>query len=182
MEQLTPKRFVVPETVVSHFHINPGETIADLGAGKGYFLAALADAVGDDGVVYACEIQRQLVESLGDQARSYSGGVVRPVWGDLEHPQGTKIPTDAVDKAILVNTLFQLEDKPTAVSEIQRLVRPGGKVFVIDWTEPWGGLGPRADMVCTEKEATALFEQAGLVLEAEFPAGDHHYGISFRNV
>ena len=181
MEQVLPKRFVIPSVVVSHFHIHPGDTVADLGAGNGYFLSELVAAVGERGLVYACDIQRPLVESIGDQARTYPDGVVCPLWGDLEAEQGTKIPTDAVDRAIVVNTLFQIEDKEAAVKEIRRLVRPGGKVFVIDWTEPWGGLGPRADMVCTEQQASALFEQAAFVQEMTFPAGDHHYGLAFRN-
>lgn len=181
METTQPKRFVVPSLVVSHFHINPGETVADLGAGNGYFLSELVAAVGEEGVVYACDIQRPLIESLGDQARTYPDGVVRPIWGDLEQKNGSKIATDTVDRAIMVNILFQIQDKSAAVAEIQRLVRPGGKVFVVDWTEPWGGLGPREDMVCSEEEAVRHFEQAGLVLENTFPSGEHHYGLAFRN-
>ncbi len=182
MEHLTQKRFVEPSVVVTHFHIMAGDTVADLGAGNGYFLDSLVNAVGDEGTVYTCDIQRPLVESVGDQARRYPDGLVCPLWGDLETIEGTKIPTDSVDRAILVNTLFQIKDKETATKEIQRLVRPGGKVFMIDWTEPWGGLGPRADMVCDETAAVQLFESTGFVMEADFPAGEHHYGIAFRNI
>lgn len=180
MDMMQIKRFVVPSIVISHFHINPGDTVADLGAGNGYFLDALAGAVGKSGTVYMCDIQKPLVESLGDQARAYPDGLIHPIWGDIELPHGTKIPTDSVDRAVLVNTLFQIVDKNAAVSEIQRLLRPGGKLFIIDWTEPWGGLGPREDMVYKKDAAVALFENSGFVFEADFPAGDHHYGIALR--
>lgn len=175
-----PKRFVQPDVVVSHFHIRPGDTVADLGAGSGYFLPALAAAVGPEGRLFACEIQKPLVEKLGEYIRTAGWDQVAPVWCDLEAEQGSKLAEASVDIGVLVNTLFLLEDKATALTEIDRIVRPGGKVCVIDWSESFAGLGPSPDMVITKGEVTDLFEGQGWTLETEFPAGEHHYGLAFR--
>jgi len=173
-------RFVVPQVVASHFHIREGDTVVDLGAGSGYFLPVLVERVGATGTVLACEIQKTLVEKLGNLARQNGWSTVQPIWSDLEEVEGTKIPSDSVDVALMVNTFFQLEDKPTALAEVERILRPGGKFFVIDWSESFGGLGPQPGDVVSAETAEALVETAGFVLDRSFDAGDHHYGLAFR--
>ena len=56
MNFVLPGRFVIPDVVSTHFHFNPGDTVADFGAGNGFFLKPLSKAVGSDGIVYACEM------------------------------------------------------------------------------------------------------------------------------
>lgn len=182
MDTLTSGRFVIPDVVTSHFHLNVGDTVADFGAGRGFFIKSLAQAVTDMGKVYACEIQKQLVDALGDTARSLGLTNVYPLWCDLEEENGIKIVDEELDVAILVNTLFMIGDKKTAIIEMGRTLRSGGKFFLIDWTESFEGLGPHKDHVFSAEEATNLFEDNGFVLEREFPAGDHHYGLAFRKI
>ncbi len=173
-------RFVVPSVVATHFQLRPGDKVADFGAGSGYFLETLSKLVGDEGSVYACEIQKQLVEKIGDLVRLKNLSNVDPLWSDVEEIEGTKIPTGILDAGILVNSLFQFEQKEIALQEIFRTLRNGGKLFVIDWANSFSGMGPQADQVVDKDEAMALCETAGLVLEREFDAGDHHYGLAFR--
>ena len=174
------KRFVVPEVVVTNFHLRPGDKVADFGAGRGFFIKALSTQVGREGTVYALEIQKQLVEAIGELVRLEHLGNVSPIWCDIEELNGSKVPTDILDAAIVVNSLFQMEDKATALQEIKRTLRPGGKLFIIDWSESFGGLGPHPDQVLSEGAARAQVEQQGFVFERSFDAGDHHYGLAFR--
>ena len=173
-------RFVVPEVVATHFHINEGDLVADFGTGSGFFLKTLATAIGEEGRIYACEIQKQLVEKVGGLARTLGIQNVHPLWCDIEEENGIKIANEELDAAILVNTLFMIEDKDTAVKEMGRTMRSGGKFFVIDWTESFAGMGPAPDQVVSAADATALFESHGFVFERDYPAGDHHYGLAFR--
>ena len=182
MNTIIGGRFVVPEVVSSHFLLNEGDTVADFGAGSGYFLRALSSAVGTTGKVYACEIQKSLVEKVGDLARMQGLNNVYPIWCDLEEPRGIKISDNELDAAVLINTLFIIENKEAAVLEMGRTLRSGGKMLVIDWTESFGGLGPQAGHVIDKDSATALFEENGFLLEREFPSGDHHYGLAFRKL
>ena len=62
-------QFIDPSTVVTHFHLREGDRVADFGAGSGSYLPALSRAVGATGRVYACEIQKVLVEKLGGLIR-----------------------------------------------------------------------------------------------------------------
>lgn len=182
MNTLIGGRFVMPDKVVTHFHLREGDLVADFGAGSGFFLKALSGAVGGSGRVYACEIQKQLVEKLGDHARALGLHNIHPLWCDLEEANGIKIGTGELDAAILVNTLFLIEDKETAIKEMGRTVRSGGKFFVVDWTESFAGMGPSQQAVVSTGEVVDLLESNGFVFEREYPAGDHHYGLSFRKV
>jgi ubiquinone/menaquinone biosynthesis C-methylase UbiE len=177
-----PNNFVVPEVAVSHFHIKAGDTVADFGAGSGHFLRALSERVGSEGRVYACEIQKGLVEKVSDLARKEGLLNIHPLWCDLEEPNGIKIKDSSVDVGVLVNTLFQLEDRDAGTKETIRTIRQGGRLVVIDWTDSAGGLGPAQGHVISLHEATSLLEAQGLVLEQEFPTGSHHYGVSFRKL
>lgn len=174
------RTFLVPERVATHFHIRPGDRVGDFGAGAGAFSAVLSKLVGPQGRVYACEIQKALVEKLTDQIRRDRLGNVEVIWGDLEEAQGTKIKDGTLDAAIIVNTLFQIEDRQTAIGEMARTLRAGGKLFIIDWAESWGGIGPEPAQVLDESEARALGEGAALSFERSFDAGGHHYGLAFR--
>lgn len=176
------KRFVDPGVVVSHFHLREGDSVADFGAGSGYFVELFSKRVGQNGKVYACEIQKDLVEKIGNQARTKNISNIYPLWCDLEVANGIKIADGTLDIGVLINTLFQLEDKKEALGEINRTIRSGGKLFVIDWSESFGGLGPQQNDVCDAHQAQALIEASGFVYENTFDAGDHHYGISFRKI
>ena len=182
MDMNTPMggRFVIPETVSTHFHLKEGDMVADFGAGSGFFLKPLSQAVGDAGRVFACEIQKGLVETLGDQARLQNLSNIHPLWCDLEEENGIKIGTGELDAAIVVNTLFMIDDKETAIKEMGRTVRSGGKFFVIDWTESFAGIGPQPGNVMTAEDTKVLLENNGFVYEREYPAGEHHYGLAFR--
>ena len=154
--------------------------MADFGAGSGFFLKPLSRAVGDAGIVYALEIQKTLVESLGVLINRENLGNVRPLWCDIEKLGGSKLPDSGVDVVILANTLFQVEEHSAVVAEIHRVLRSGGKAVVIDWTESWGGLGPQPSDIVSQETTEQLFEQAGFTTEGTFDAGDHHYGVAFR--
>lgn len=175
-------RFVVPEVVVSHFNIQEGDQVADLGAGSGFFLESLSNAVGGNGRVYACEIQRVLVDKLGDFIRIKGLGNVNVLWSDIEAENGTKISDYTLDAAVTVNTFFQFENKPAALKEIHRILKTGGNFHLIDWSESFAGMGPSPRDVLTKETAIDFAEESGFVLVREFPAGDHHYGLTFRAV
>lgn len=173
---------MAPEALVTHFYLKEGDRVADFGAGSGFFIKPLSLAVGQQGKVYACDIQKVLVEKLGDFARLAGLGNVHPLWCDLEEINGIKLPNQTLDAGILVNTLFQLEQKSLAITEMRRVLRPGATLFVIDWSESFGGLGPRTQDVVDKDAAIAIFEEQQFILDREYPAGDHHYGLAFRKI
>jgi len=175
-------RFADPSAMVTHFHLREGDAVGDFGAGTGNFMKYLSTAVGGAGKVYAFEIQKGLVDKIGIRAREERLMNVQPMWCDLEAEGGTKLADGILNIGILTNTLFQLEQKETALKEIARVMRKGAKLFVTDWTDSFGGMGPKPQDVVRESDARMLVERAGFSFERTYPAGDHHYGLAFRKL
>jgi ubiquinone/menaquinone biosynthesis C-methylase UbiE len=172
--------FIQPAIVSTHFHLRPGDSVGDFGSGAGNFTAVLSRLVGAEGRVYACEIQKNLAEKLADKIRRERLSNVEVVWGDLEEPRGTRLEDGSLDAAVIINALFQMENRAGAIEETVRTLRTGGKLFIIDWSESWNGMGPPPGHVLSRDEAMSLAESAGLTFEREFTAGSHHYGLAFR--
>jgi len=174
--------FANPEIIATHFHLIEGDTIIDLGAGSGNYMEPLSKAVGESGRVYLGEVQKSLVDTLDNRAQELHLSNIYPLWCDIETVGGIKLKDESLDAALLSNTLFQVEDKNSVAIEICRVLHKGGRLFVVDWTESFGGLGPHPDHVITQEVAKSLFEKNGFSYESDFSAGDHHYGMTLRKV
>jgi len=173
-------RFVVPSIVVSQFHLREGDVVADFGAGSGFFIDVLSKSVGPEGRVYALDIQKMLVEKVGAMVQSQGLQNVDTRWCDFEAAEGSRLQADELDAAIVVNTLYQVENKPAFLTEIHRTLRTGGKLLIIDWSDIETGMGPNAEHLITSAASVALCESHGFVLDRDFPAGEHHYGLALR--
>lgn len=173
-------QFVIPERVVSHFHLREGDLVGDFGAGSGFFIPTLSRAVGESGKIYAFEIQKQLIEKISSEAEKGRLTNVHVVWCDIEEAGGCKADDAGLDAGVLANTLFQMEDKKQALTEIGRLLRAGGKLFVIDWSESFDGLGSVPEAVVSKEDARELIESCGFKHVRDFEAGEHHYGLAFQ--
>ena len=174
--------FMDPRATASHFHLHEGDIVADFGAGTGSYLKILSELVGTSGCVYACEIQKSHVDEMNTFIKKERLSNVRPLWCDLEAVHGTKLGDGVLDAGILVNTLFQIEEKEKALQEIARVMHKGAKLILIDWTDSFGGMGPLATEVFTKEKAQTLLTRSGFEYVRDFPAGDHHYGLAFRRV
>lgn len=173
-------RFADPKANVAQFRLGPGMLVADFGAGIGEYTLAAAREVGRRGRVYAIDIQQELLSRIKNAATREKLENVEIVWGDVESKGGSRLPDASVDAIIVSNTLFLMEDKDKMAEEASRIVRRNGRALVIDWKDSFGGLGPTAESVVSEKEAKALFEKHGFVMERDMQAGAHHYGIVFK--
>ncbi len=171
--------FADPIKNIESFSLISGMTIADLGAGSGAYTVPIARAVGGLGKVYAVDVQKDLLTRIKNDANKQHLMNIEVVWGDIEKRGGTKIREGCIDGAIASNILFQLHDKEGFRDEVKRILKPGGRVFIIDWTDSFGGLGPQQASVFSLASCKSLFSN-GFSVEKEFSAGTHHYGIIFK--
>ncbi len=172
--------FTDPLHTISQFELQSGSRVADLGAGSGLYSLAAARAVGDAGKVYAIEVQKDLLERLKHAAKQERMHNIEVLWGDIETPKGTHLKDHTVDAAIASNVLFQVEHKEGFIAEMKRVLKPGGRVLLVDWSASFGGMGPHADAVVGAQFAQKLFETAGFSLLKKIEAGTHHYGFIFK--
>jgi ubiquinone/menaquinone biosynthesis C-methylase UbiE len=169
--------FSDPKTNVLQVGLREGMKVADLGAGSGHYTLAAAAAVGHNGKVFAVDVQEDVLKHLIDSARMLGLRQVEIVWGNVEKKGGTKLQSGAVDVVLCCNVLFQIEHREAFFEELDRILKKGGKVLIIDWAGSYGGVGPSPAHVVDEHAAEKLFIDHGYHKVKNFRAGAHHYGI-----
>ncbi len=174
--------FSEPEKNIDQFHIDPGMVVADLGAGTGAYAFPLAKAVGPSGKVYAVDVQKELIAKLKSDANQKQITNIEIIWGDLDDPKGTTLRESSVDRIVVANTFFQIEDKDEFMKEVHRILRTNGLLLFIDWKGSFGGVGPKGEDIVTPDVVRTLFEDAGFTFERDVQAGDHHYGMIFKEL
>ncbi len=171
--------FSDPDSNLNQFDIKDGMHVADLGAGSGFYSILVGKRVGPSGRVYAVDVQKDLLERLKKVANKEHVFNIEVIWGDIEKLGGTKLREGSIDRVIASNVLFQVEHKKDFCIEMKRILKPGGKVLLVDWLDSYAGMGPAASSVFLPAQAEDLFEKEGFKLEKDFSAGDHHYGLIF---
>jgi ubiquinone/menaquinone biosynthesis C-methylase UbiE len=172
--------FLEPEKNISQFHIDPGMKVADLGAGTGFYAFLMAELVGPLGKIYALDIQKDLLNKLKKDAVEKNINNIEVIWADLDEINGTTLQDSYVDRVAITNSLFQMENKDNTIKEAYRILKPKGKLLLIDWSDSYSGLGPKPGDVLKPDAARVLCEHCGFVFEKEINAGDHHYGFIFK--
>lgn len=171
--------FTSPSRTVPLIGIKPGMKVVDFGAGSGAYAVELAHAVGIDGHVYAVDIQKELLDGVVREAERAGYRNITPVWADLEKVEGTKLGSGSVDVVLVSNLLFQIKNKEALFVEASRILKPDGRVIVIDWQDSFNNMGPQKGTLVPRETAIELAEKARLVFRESFDPGDHHYGLVF---
>jgi len=125
-----------PEDVMAVLALQPGDTVADLGAGEGYFVEYLSAEVGPGGRVYAVDVDSEAVAKL-EQRFPEDARRVEPVLG---HDDDPGLPDGSLDFVLLVNTFHHIEDRPDYFRKLQDDLAPGGRIAVIEPNEELGGV------------------------------------------
>jgi ubiquinone/menaquinone biosynthesis C-methylase UbiE len=119
-----------PERVIEALGIEPGDRVADLGAGSGYFTLRLANAVGPDGRVYAVDVDEEMNEYLRTRVEQAGVAKVDVILGRFEDPL---LPDGGIDLVLTVDTYHHIDGRPAYFRRLQRDLAPGGRVAVIDY-------------------------------------------------
>lgn len=172
--------FSDPKKNLDQFDIMPTMSVGDFGSGAGFYSVPLAKMVGDKGRVYAIDIQKELLLKIKNDARKAHLFNIEIIWADFEEPLGLRLKDSVLDRGVISNTLFQIEHKSGFIKEVKRVLRPTGKILVIDWLDPFGGIGPERKKILPKDECLKLFKDEGFALEREINAGAHHYGFVFK--
>lgn len=175
------RKLLDPFFILNQVGLRERMRVADLGCGAvGHFVFPAAKLVGKEGVIYAVDIQKGVLESIEKKAKVENAANVATVWSDLERFGATKIDSGTLDAALLLNTLFQVKDKAAVLKEAARMLKIGGRLMVVDWLPTGAPFGPpaegRVDPFFIEGEADKL----ALHLVKRFSAGPYHYGLIFE--
>jgi predicted methyltransferase len=166
-----------PAEVVAALGLRAGQTVADLGAGTGYFSRYLARAVAPGGTVLAVDPEPNLVAALRARAEREGTRNVVPVLTSLDVP---RLPAGAVDLVLVVDTYHHIDARVAYFRELRGLLRPGGRVAVIDWQKRPLPVGPEMDHKLPRDQVVAEMEEAGWTLAEEPALLPYQYFLIFR--
>jgi SAM-dependent methyltransferase len=119
-----------PAELVASLQLQPGQSVADIGAGTGYFERHLAAAVGPTGRVIAIDIEPDMVAHLSERARREETPQVEARLGAPDDP---KLAPGEVDLVLLVDTYHHVDDRVAYFGRLKAALRPGGRLVVVDF-------------------------------------------------
>ena len=122
--------FARRKEIVAACEIHPGTRVADIGAGTGLFTRMFADAVGQEGKVFAVDIAPEFLDYIQKTTRAAGQRNVETV---LCKPDSTELPPDAVDVAFICDTYHHFEFPLKTMASLHRALKPGGRVILIDF-------------------------------------------------
>jgi arsenite methyltransferase len=159
-----------PHDVVLALHIKPTDTIADIGAGTGYFARRFAQHAG---TVYAVDIDQKLL----DIAQKNAPANLKTV---LASPDDPRLEERSVDTIFFCDVLHHIENRPAYYAKLARALTPGGRIVVIDFYQKDSPVGPPPSMKLSAEEVIAEFRKAGFTLAKRLDILPYQYYLFFE--
>ncbi|HEY1659348.1 MAG TPA: class I SAM-dependent methyltransferase [Candidatus Sulfotelmatobacter sp.] len=145
--------------------IAPGKSVADIGAGSGWFTVRAARRVGESGVVYAVDINPQAIRYVDNRATKEQLHNIKTILGKADNPL---LPADSVDAVLLLKAYHEVAEPVALLTNLRAALRPGAKVGIIDRNGNGEDHGVGKDVVLRESG------EAGyrLLAQYDFVKGD----------
>lgn len=175
LERPTRRESQDPEALWDHLHLAIGSTVADVGAGTGFFALPAARRVGAEGKVYAIDLSTELVGLIGERARAQDLPQLVEVQSTLER---IPLPSAIADVVLLANVLHDIPD--STLAEAVRLLEPEGRLVNLDWKKEETPGGPPVGVRLSPEDASERLADAGLEVVESWEFGPFHYALLLR--
>lgn len=150
-----------PEQIMDAVGIADGAVVADLGAGGGWFTIRLARRVGPNGIVYAEDVQPEMIQSIQRRVEREGLKNVRTVHGTVTDP---RLPARALDAVLMVDIFNELERPVDLLKNVARSLKPRGRLGIVEFKSDGLGPGPALEDRVDESRVLAAAQEAGLTL------------------
>jgi len=156
------------DEVLGRLSLRDGMVIADIGAGSGLFSRALAKAVAPGGVVYAVDIQQDLLDYINRRDQQEHIGNVKTVLGEFNDP---KLPVRAVDLAFINDVLHHIENRATYLKALGTYMKPSGRIAIIEMNseDPNTPHRKQPELLVSRQQIEGWMSDAGFKLVQEYP-------------
>ncbi|MFH0804568.1 MAG: methyltransferase domain-containing protein [Patescibacteria group bacterium] len=172
--------FLNPPRLLHEAGLEPGQSVADLGCGAGYFILPAARTVGSRGVAYAVDVQQTALSSVRSRAAIYGLTNIQTVWSNVEQLGAARVVTDhSLDMVLLVQLLSQSKKHADIFREVDRIIKPGGKLVVVDWKPDAAGFGPARGLRVPLSTVEEMVRRHGFSAEQQLTASPYHYGVVY---
>jgi len=151
-----------PDKAIAALQIAKGSTVADIGAGVGYFTWRLASVVGPTGRVYANDIQPEMIQKLKKNIQDRALTNVEPVLGKFDDP---KLPKGAINLALLVDVYHEFSEPQKMLDRIRESLKPDGRLVLIEYRKEDAKVPIKAEHKMSVADAKAEVEPEGFKLD-----------------
>ncbi len=143
-----------PDRIMDALAIADGSSVADIGAGAGWFTIRLARRVGPNGIVYAQDIQRQMLEAIRRRVAREGLQNVQTRLGTGSMPN---LPAASLDAVLVVDVYPEVDNRVSFLRNLATALEPGGRIGIVNYKAGQGGPGPdiRIDSAAVEADARA---------------------------
>jgi len=174
-----PKRaeWQKPNEVVARLNLKPGDDVADLGAGSGYFTLLFAKAVGPQGKVYAIDILPEMLDYVRQRAQNDGVKNIQLVQATEHDP---KLPPASVDMIFICDSLHHIPERPTYYPLLAKALRPGGRLVNIDFIKKPLPLGPPLAMKIDKEAMIEEAKASGFHVVQDFDFLPYQYFLIFQ--
>ena len=150
-----------PDQIMDALSIADGSVVADVGAGGGWFTVRLARRVGPNGIVYAQDIQSQMIQAIEGRVRGEGLHNVRMVLGT---PLDPRLPASSLDAVLVVDTYHEMEQPITLLRNLAKALKPAGLIGIVDFKKDGFGPGPPMEDRIDPERVIHDAQSAGLQL------------------
>lgn len=173
-----PKRdaYQKPQEVMMALGLKPGEVIADIGAGSGYFTFRLAHHLGDKGKVYAVDVSPDMVLHVNRRVRELK---VNNVVSILADPDDPLLPDASVNRFFFCDSWHHIENRTKYLSLMTKMLKPGGEIVMIDFHKKELPVGPPLKMKIAREDLIKQMESSGFRLTKEHTFLPYQYFLVF---
>jgi len=168
-----------PEQIMDALRIAEGSTVADVGAGGGWFTIRLARRVGPNGTVYAEDIQRLMIQAIQRRVQREGLTNVKPVLGTAADPF-PGLTRGSLDAVLIVAAFHEMAEPVALLRNVANALKPQGRVGIIDYSEGEGGPGPPPEQRVPPSVIVATARDAGLTFDREEKFLPYQYFLVFR--
>ena len=176
LEQPDRDEWQRPDKIMDVLGIGEASVVADLGAGSGWFTIKLAGRVGPNGMVYAEDIQRPMIQAIKIRVDRLGLKNVTTVLGEATDPL-IPVPVDAV---LICDAYHEMEQPVSLLRNMAAKLKPAGLIGIVDFTKDGGGPGPEMDERVDPETVIRDVQAAGLVLRSRETFLKYQYMLVFE--
>ena len=167
--------FISPQEIIKNLNLADGKVVADFGCGQGHYTFLVSKVVGEDGKVYAIDIEKEMLDKINREADKLNLTNIETLLSDVEHK--VLLNNQVCDLVIMSNVLSEVVNLDKVLLEAKRVLKPQGRILITDWKAEENELTKKRPNLISEEWLVAFLAKHNLQIKKHLAAGDYHYAL-----